>query len=206
MYKSPIMFLAFLSMIITGSANAAITAVNNGGEIIAPPAIVIDTLVTNDHQQGFNEQQGVLLLAPLAVDAGFIAPGTIVNSHMIFLNQAGGGPILSHLGVDWTFDSLILGVMSDEDGLLEGASTLLLGNPGTTYPAPFPLRGMEGGTADGYLIAGSVLTVDMNVAQPGDWIRVITAASLSVPEPSTYLVLTGFLAFTLLLARRRVHA
>ncbi len=87
------------------------------------------------------------------------------------------------------------------NGTLEGASTLLLGWPGTSYPLPFPLRGME--FDDTYLIAGNVLTVNMHVFQPGDWIRVVTQGSLAVPEPSTYLILAGFLVLATMLKRRQ---
>src|SRR3954469_3032077 len=102
----------------------------NSGEIILNPKKVLNGNVTNDHQQGFNEQQNVLLASPLAVDSGSIAAGTKVDSHMIFLNQVnveGQDPKLVDTGVVWTFSGPILGVMSDNNGLLEAASSFLLG-------------------------------------------------------------------------------
>ena len=186
-------------LIGTGSLGAALVSVTPDGEIISAPSMVFNAGVINDHQQGFNEKQNVLLLAPLAVDSGFIAPGTVVDSHMIFFNIVSGSA--EDLGIEWTFDGPILGVMSDQDGLLEGASTALLGNPATLYPSPFDSRGFE--SNDSYLISGNVLTVNSHVTQPGDWIRVITQSQIKVPEPTTYLLLIGFLAMVAVVQRKR---
>ena len=167
--------------------NAVIIA---GPDIIAAPPSVTNaaTGAENDHQQAFNEKQSVLLLHPLAVDSGFIPAGTLVSSHMIFLNTDG-----SAIAVDaqiWTFDGIILGIMSDTDGTLEAASTALLGALGTVYPAPFSNRGLEvddslivGGAGDQIQLFTSVIGTD-----PGDWIRVITLVT-AVPEPATLALL-----------------
>ncbi|HET7875536.1 MAG TPA: PEP-CTERM sorting domain-containing protein [Methylomirabilota bacterium] len=157
-----------------------------GPDIIpAPPSVIDDPPgATNDHQQAFNERQGVLLAVPLAVDSGFIPAGTLVNSHMIFLNT--DGPVFASDIQTWTFDGIILGVMSDNGGTLEAASSALLGALGTIYPAAFPNRGLE--TNDSYLVAGNAITLRDSVTEPGDWIRVITQAQ-RVPEPSTLLLL-----------------
>jgi hypothetical protein len=148
-----------------------------GGQdmIAAPPSIVDDPPgAVNEHQQAFNERQNVPLAAPLAVDGGFIAAGTVVNSHMIFLNTEGDVGAVDD-GVEWTFNGPILGVMSDQGGTLEAASSPILGAPGTTYPGAFPYRGME--PRDSYTVAGNKITVNMGVSEPGDWIRVVTAAT-----------------------------
>ena len=142
--------------------------------------------------QGFNERQGVYLASDLAIDGGTIAAGTLVNSHMIYLDQ--GEDMVphsdEHLNVTWTFDGIVLGVMSDWPGVLEAASSSFLGAAGTIYPAAFNGRGLET-TAyhpqpDGYVINGNELTVSMWVIEPGDWLRVVTKP---VPEPSTFLLL-----------------
>ena len=154
-----------------------------GQDIIAAPAFAIDDApgAENTHQQAFNEAQGVLLTSDLAVDGGTIAKGTVVYSHMIFLNTQGTTQA-SDQGVQWALDRNIIGVMSDIGGTLEAASSGFLGAAGTTYPSAFGNRGLE--TNDGYSYVGNIITVDMYVTEPGDWIRVITAGPV-IPEPAT---------------------
>ena len=196
-----------------GAALVSVTGPNSSAGvaagIIPAPTDVLDDLVTNSAQQGFDERQGVVLGAALAVDGGsFIAAGTPVDSHMIFLNSPGNLTI-THVGVVWTFSGTVLGVMSDVGGTLEGGSTALLGNPSTNYSligmgtgpaAPFAHRGLE--AFDSYMIGGNTLTFNTRVIEPGDWIRVVTATPLHTPEPHTYLAFaSGLLALGLL--RRR---
>lgn len=202
---------AILLPLLATGAQAAIIGVTQGSwsttgtacaptdaAIVGAPSQVLNGAVTNCAQQGFNEKQDVTLLANLAVDAGSIASGTVVDSHMIFLN--GTGSTLHNEGVIWEFDGDILGVMSDNDGELEEASSSILGAPGTTYPANgFNNRGLESG--DSYTVNGRFLTVNMNVTQPGDWIRVVTAAP--VPEPGTYAMLGAGLLGLAFLRRRK---
>lgn len=152
-------------------------------EIIGAPAAVLNGNRINAAQQGFNEAQGVTTSIMHDTDnGGSIAVGTNVDSHMIFLNRDGGGRI-DHNDVIWTFSGIILGIMSDRGGNLEVASTAELGAAGTSYPTVgFSARGMEG--SDSYSIVGAnMLRVTMQVSQPGDWIRVVTASS--VPEPAS---------------------
>jgi hypothetical protein len=174
------------------SVNAVLSSFGTAPVILGlPPSDVLNSTVTNTGQQGFDEAQGVLTTVAHGIDGGGTIPvGTLVDSHMIFFNQVGGGTA-SHLGVEWTFDGIIIGVMSDSGGTLEAASTFELGNPLTNYTvgaagevAPYPARGLEGG--DSYLIIGpSTIRVNMNIGQPGDWIRVVT----QVPEPATLALL-----------------
>ncbi len=150
-------------------AKSALTA---GPDIITAPALVIDDPpgAVNDHQQAFDERQGVVLSAPLQVDGGTIPAGSIVNSHMIFLNTEEGSA--SDRDMTWKFDGPILGVMSDIYGTLEAASSSFLGWPATIYPSAFYMRGME--SNDYYSVSGDTIKVTMGVGEPGDWIRVIT--------------------------------
>ena len=184
LHESYLIILAVVLIGMTGQANALLI---DGPDIIAAPTSVEDDYppgAENDHQQGFNEKQGVLLAAPLEVDDSvFIPAGTVVSSHMIFLNTH---PRINVSETStWTFDGPILGVMSqDLYGDLEFASTPILGAVGTTYPdplVPFPLRGLEvGGGGDSYAVDGNQITVTMNVGEPGDWIRVVTAVTREV--------------------------
>lgn len=149
-----------------------------GQNIIPAPASVVDDAVDggaeNTNQEGFLEASDVTLASDLEVDgAADIPAGTVVTSHMIFLNTPDSG-VTTDANVVWTFDGPILGVMSDKNGTLEDASNAELGAPGTVYPGGFGARGMEG--ADNYTINNDYqLRVTMLVAEPGDWIRVITA-------------------------------
>jgi hypothetical protein len=160
---------------VPGQAEARLIA---GQDIIPAPPFIIDDPpgAVNTHQQAFDERQNVLLPGDLSVDSGIIPAGTPVSSHMIFLNTEEGSA--SDLGVVWTFDGDVLGVMSDVNGNLEGACSALLGAPGTVYPVPFTNRGLEAN--DGYTVAGDQITVDMSVGEPGDWIRVVTEGALGV--------------------------
>lgn len=151
---------------------------------VKPPRSVENDGAAADGMLGFDEAQCVVLKQPLAVDGGTIAPGTAVSSHMVFLNRAGRRSV-SHghadAAVRWTFDGPVLGVMRDRQGQDEAASNGVLGNPGTRYPEPFTARGMEGnaarrGAPDYYRIDGAVLEIGLTVAEPGDWVRVVTAA------------------------------
>jgi hypothetical protein len=179
--KSSLKILLLVGIVLTvmlANITPVSAALVNGPDIIAAPDSVIDDPpgATNTHQQAFDERQGVLLVADLDVDGGTIPAGTYVNSHMIFLNTEVGSASDTQT---WTFDGVILGVMSDQWGTLEIASTPLLGAPGTDYPAvAFNARGMEG--SDSYSVSGNQITVNMWVSEPGDWIRVITQGVVEV--------------------------
>ena len=158
---------AFAAGVMAGPAHATLIGVSGptsslgtAPSIIAAPSDVLDDFTTNTGMQGFNEAQGVVTTVPHAIDGGgFIAAGTLVDSHMIFLNSS-GSTVLTHFLVDWTFDGTILGIMSDKAGDFEAASTFELGNSATNYTttfsgsgaaAPFSLRGLDSnnGTGDG---------------------------------------------------------
>jgi hypothetical protein len=174
-----VMVVATLAAAVTARATLIV-----GPDIIpAPPSVINDPPgAVNTHQQGFNERQNVLLPASINVDGGSIVAGTRVSSHMIFLNTLGGA--LANDVQTWTFDGLVLGVMSDGPGLLEGATTPLLGALGTVYPAPFSNRGLE--SNDSYIVAGNQLTLRNSVTQPGDWIRVVTASAVPDSSPGLW--------------------
>ena len=198
----------FLCMVVTLlcltlNANATLIGVSGGlsssgvgPSLIAAPTDALDDITTNFGMEGFDEAQLVTTSVAHGVDGGgVIAAGTLVDSHMIFLNSPGTA-FLSHLNVTWTFSGTILGVMSDGIGNLEAASTFELGNPATNYTAtfsgsgpaaPFPARGME--SNDSYVVVGNQITVNMLVTEPGDWIRVVTAVAEPIPEPATILLL-----------------
>jgi hypothetical protein len=175
-------------LLVLGASHAQAMLIS-GPDIISAPASVIDDApgATNFHQQAFDEGHGILLTSDLAVDGGLISAGSLVDSHMIFLNTPVGTDLVTDTAT-WGFDGLILGVMSDSGGSLEAASSSLLGAAGTVYPSAFRYRGLEG--RDAYTVSGSSLQLTMYASEPGDWIRVVTETN-DVPEPPV-LALLGF--------------
>ncbi len=124
-------------------------------------------------QQGFDEQLGIILTTPIICDDDVTIPaGTVVNSHMIFLNPEGG----SASGVEtWCFATKILGVMSDEYGILESTTSDILGAV-ATYPGSMLYRGLEESFGDYYIDDYNSLDLNMVVEGYSDFIRVITIA------------------------------
>lgn len=192
-------------MIFAAQGQAALIGVSGPSSSFGDSASIVlsssivdanDDAAYNTAQQGFNEQQGVLLGSALSVDGGTIAAGTRVDSHMIFLNSGpnNDNSLLEHFNVRWTFDGDILGVMSKSNGSLEVNSSTLLGATDVAYPnSSFSARGFEttNWTCDGstisddcYGIFGNELNLTMRVTEPGDWIRVVTR-TVEVPEPGT---------------------
>lgn len=133
--------LAILIVGLAGYGQAGIVDPGTGVFVSTPGEVLLgcgggiapDCLVV---QQGFNEQQNVLLMNDLLVNGGFIASGTMVNSHMVLLNHDLGSDVRIRHATVWTFDGDILGVMADVEGLLEIVSSPLLGALGTLYPTP----------------------------------------------------------------------
>lgn len=196
--------LLLTSLLFSMQSHAAIVGVSGQGSIIAPVAVQEDS-PTNTEQQGFDENQNVLLTSALNVDGGTIAAGTYVSSHLIFLNSAGNARIATE--AQWTFDGNILGTMTDYSGnLLTNSNSLFAVGSYFTVgsSAPFSALGLEGSDDASY--TGNQLELAMLVTEPGDWIRVITAgqAPSAVPLPaSAFLFGPAVLGF---IARRRVKA
>ena len=202
--QHPIRLLALAVLLGASSASAAILDVTGPAstfgaapEIIDAPSSVLVGGATNLGMQGFDEAQDVILSQDYATDQGSILAGTRVDSHMILLNTT-GRDVVYHSDVLWTFDGVIIGIMSDEYGAMEVASSGELGAAGTSYlGAPLYQRGLDP-RFDAYSILGNQLRIQMSITTPGDWIRVVTATPETpreeAPEPGTLALFGAGLA------------
>jgi len=181
------------TLLLSAQVQAALISVTGNGEIISAISVQEDG-ITNTLQQGFNEKQSVFLNSAITVDGGTIAAGQTVDSHLIFLNTASGSATTT---AEWTFDGLILGVMSDRGGVLmtNTDSQFAAFNDYFTVgnkTGAFDLKGIEGN--DHYSIAGNVLDLHMYVSEPGDWVRVLTVSAVPIPA-AAFLFAPALLGF-----------
>ncbi len=204
---------AFLAMVFSCHASIISGTVTGGTAMMAGGTFVKLTVpltnpfgtpdsVGNDNFQspnlfGFDEDQNILLLAPLVLDVGTspIPAGTIVASHYVFFDP---GPTEHVIGTV-NFDSDILGIITSTTNL---AASDFLANTGVNYLNP-GLRGLEAG--DSVTISGTrQILFDTTASSPGDYVRVLTTYSpdAAAPEPGLPLLLaTGLVAIVVL--RRR---
>lgn len=128
----------------------------------------------------FNEQQGVKLTDSI----GGIAAGTLVNSHYVFYDPAGLNVLFGNV----TFDSEVLGILTTRSAL--SATDALLGLSDVNYLNPWN-RGLEFLDYAGF--SGNSAHFAFSAGSPGDYVRVLTAATPAVPEPATWaMMLLGF--------------
>lgn len=148
---------------------------------------------------GFNEDQNIVLAAPLVVNVVPSGPltlptGTTVASHYIFFDPTTGS-------IDGTvdFDANIVAIITSTANL---AASDFLANTGVNYLNP-GARGLEAG--DNVTISGlRQIRFDTNASSPGDYVRVLTAFSPgAVPEPGSAFLLVGALAGLAILRYRR---
>ena len=165
---------------LTGVSGGSSDA-NTAPAIISAPNNVGKNNNNVTGQRGFDERQNVTLSSSLATDglsglASSISSGTLVDSHMIYLNPASGQGTVVHDGVTWTFEGAIIGVMSDKQGNREAASNAQLGKSGTSYPGAYGKRGIE--SADSYSFpTANQITVNTRTKNPGDYLRVVTVGN-----------------------------
>ncbi len=156
----------------------AIIRQNGTGEFIkldtaTPFAVGADNFDT-DHLYAFDEDQNILLDAPIRVDIGgedgVIPADTVVASHYVFFDSLSG----IHIGYV-TFDAPILGIAAFQDTM---GATDFLANNDVTYIST-ELRGLEQG--DQVWIDEDDphrLWVYWAGSSPGDYIRVFTRKSI----------------------------
>lgn len=145
----------------------------------------------------FDEDQNIVLGAPLVVDVGSspLAAGATVASHYVFFDP---GPSLTVIGTV-NFDAPVLGIITSTGTLI---ASDFLANTGVNYLSP-AARGLEPG--DSVTISGpNQISFRTTAADPGDYVRVLTTFSPSaVPEPGSIALLIGAGVGGLMLKRRK---
>lgn len=144
-----------------------------------PPNSVGNDTFQSPDLFAFDEDQNIVLTAPLFVDVGAspLPIGTTVASHYVFFDP---GPTQSIVGtVD--FDSDVLAIITSTGNL---AASDFLANTGVNYLNP-GLRGLEAG--DSVTISGPrQILFTTTASTPGDYVRVLTALSPgAIPEPES---------------------
>lgn len=199
--------MALLAMGAGVSAQGALTTSGGSAVIIAPPASsVLGATESNTQAWAFNEVTNFTLATNLLVNAttpgtytsngsltpGFIAAGTVINSHYLYSDPVGGSTEAYEGFVE--FDQPILGIICLRSDL---NSTDFLGALGTSY-GDNSARGLELAQAERFTItiAGTRVNFRFTTSTATDDIRIITA----VPTPGA-LALLGLGG--LVTARRR---
>ena len=202
--------VGFAAIAATHASAAVISAVGASEYVGVGPGTHITNNApgSNTEYLYINEAQGVTLGSALTTDQGAIAAGSIVDSHMIFLNRGdtnGGSANLLDLDAVFEFSGRILGTMSDIHGGARMVPSDFLG--GIYTYANFNNRGLErsGQHKDEFQITGAndtFLNAQFNVTQPGDWMRVVTVAPVPVPAGLVLLV-SGLAGFGALKRRKK---
>ena len=192
-----------------GAAQASIVSVgeyqdSQFGLTIDTPApgtaITAEFIENNGLPDGiiFAEKQNYTLTEALALDTGgTLAAGTVVSSYFVGFDNGSGG--FQHTFAN--FSTEVLGIEFHDTNL--GASDVL-GLPGLIYSTGCGNCGYEPGETASFM--DKTASFDSDFSTPGDYARVITAASTGVPEPATWALLVGGFAAAGAALRRRSRA
>jgi len=207
-------FIAIFNVVLCVAASAQAATV----PIAAPPSVLPGALTNQTDAYLFLEST-LTLSSPLAVDisspglyntsspnsAGVIPAGTDISSYMIHHESV--SQQYSFIYITYTFPEPVLGIITTDAKL--DATDLTLGAPGTLYPTGLEFRGLEMPytiTPDSVFWAGNqvYVAVASTTALILDQMRVITEATIPVPEPgSITLSVLGAVGLAVMCWRKR---
>jgi hypothetical protein len=193
-----------LSVLIPVPAMAGILSTTGISQIDAPSTTdypKADTL------QVFEESTDVSFSnEDIALNAGSIASGTLVDSYNIYFHPESDSSSWKTASGSITFDSEIVGLIWSRSNL--ETSDAILGASGTPYAQVGDWRGLErhdrsdlSGLSDFFVTGGGkTLNLSFNVWKTGyDELRVVTAAT---PEPLTILGASTAIGFGIFFKRK----
>ena len=196
---------ASATTVVANASVVSTTCVGVGGgsctlHIISAPAHVGNDFLVNQGLPAhviFDEMQNVTLSNPLVTDTGIIAAGTRVDSEFYAVNSVNGGTV----NTTATFSGKVLGVVYQDASLALFAASDFLGAPGTTYTeSTCSACGFEAGIDKINFILGDTVGFHNSFGEPGDFARVIVAAT---PLPATLPLLASGLGVMGYFARRK---
>ncbi len=214
------MFCGIASASVTGSVtfvNPDTVAPNAFKYLATPPAVVGNNNINvNDTVFAFSEKQSTLFgNAPAFNLGGPVASSTLVSSYYVYFDPKTSQRIKASL----TFSEAILGVyfltgtadtnphgvFHSGTGLKGSADNFGLASVGYQYVAATGLEAVDR-SASHFSFLGNTLSLDWTASNPGDHIRVLTAAPMvtAVPEPESYaMLLAGLGLMGSIVVRRR---
>lgn len=185
--------------------------------LATPPAAVgKNNININDTVFAFSEKQSTLFgSAPVTDKGGPIASSTLVSSYYVYFDPA----VTQRIKASLTFSETILGVylvtgtadtnpggvFHSGTGLMGSADNFGLSTVNYQYALATGLEATDR-SATHFSFSGTSMFLDWTASNPGDHIRVLTAAPVvtAVPEPESYaMLLAGLGLIGSIVSRRR---
>ncbi len=210
-----IAFVLGFAFVCALTANATLISSTGQVSVVAPPPDVRVNIGDESNSTAFffTEQQDFVLPSAVNVNItvpglysttgsltpGTIASGTLIDSYYVHADPVGATTNVRVYNGSLKFSTDVLGVIVTSAQL--SATNALLGHPGTLYSASN--QGLEFSSQDSVNLAGDRRTLSLHLvaSNAADDIRIITAGSVLIPEPATWVLVASCGAF--LLVRRR---